>query len=133
MFDKGSKIRLIAHSLGARVVLSAIENLYNNQQWNEKHFNITSVHLLGAAVDDEEIAKDPLYIIKNPPLTYSDIKNPNKTQSVLEKLNESYDLYGIKSAYGKTIEKTVDKFYNLYNNNDKLLMMLYPSVNLTIL
>ena len=72
--------------------MSAIENLYNNQLWNIKHFNITSVHLLDVVVDDEEIAKDSLYI-KNSTLNYSDI-NSNSTilrQSALKILNESYD------------------------------------------
>jgi esterase/lipase superfamily enzyme len=56
------KIRLIAHSLGARVVLSALDSLYNNQKWNSEKFKVTSVNFIGAAVDDEEISKDLSYI-----------------------------------------------------------------------
>lgn len=60
-----SKVRIVAHSLGSRVALSALDSLHNNREWKNKNFKITSVHLLGAGVDDEEVAKDPLYIFNN--------------------------------------------------------------------
>jgi esterase/lipase superfamily enzyme len=50
-----SKIGLIAHSLGAAVVNSALISLSNNQEL-DTDFNITSVHLLGAAINRSEIA-----------------------------------------------------------------------------
>jgi hypothetical protein len=107
-------IRLIAHSMGARVVLSTLESLYKNQDWNNKNFKIASVHLMGAAVDNEEVAKSPSYV--------------NKEPSVLFDINEWYDAYGIKSAYGNAIEKEVVKFYNLFNPQDNALQLptLYP-------
>jgi pimeloyl-ACP methyl ester carboxylesterase len=127
--DKGSEVKLIAHSLGARVILSALENLNDNQQRTSKHFKISSVHLLAAAVDDE-VSKDPFYIVKNPPLnTFSILRLPFNL-SLLTDLKEAYDLYGIKSAYGKAIENVVDKFYNLYSDKDALLKLLYPSAEL---
>jgi esterase/lipase superfamily enzyme len=55
-----SDIRIMAHSLGSRVVLSALDYLFNHQ--NEFNINnqtskiIKSVHLMGAAVDNEEIS-----------------------------------------------------------------------------
>lgn len=49
-----TKVRLIGHSLGARVILTAIQDLYDTN-WNNK---ISSVHLLGAAVDNDVIGKD---------------------------------------------------------------------------
>ena len=36
--DSNSKVRLVAHSLGSRVVLSTLDSLYNNQEWNTKKF-----------------------------------------------------------------------------------------------
>jgi hypothetical protein len=87
-------VRLIAHSLGARVVLSSLESLNNNQGWNNNNFQITSVHLMGAAVDDDEISKDPSEVIS---------------------------LDGIKSAYGEAIEDEVLEFYNLVNHQDDAL------------
>src|SRR5919106_2283997 len=51
-------VRLISHSLGARVILSAIDELHKNLTWTNEGFKILSVHLLGAAVDDEEISKN---------------------------------------------------------------------------
>jgi Alpha/beta hydrolase of unknown function (DUF900) len=50
---KESNIRLIAHSLGANVVNSTVVSLSNNPNTD---FNITSVHLLGAAIGRGEIA-----------------------------------------------------------------------------
>jgi pimeloyl-ACP methyl ester carboxylesterase len=105
--NQDTKIRLVSHSMGARVILSALESLDNNQQWNRNHFKIASVHLLGPAVDDEEVSKNILYIVKNPLSLF------NKA--------EWFDPYGVKSAYGKAIEDVVVKFYNLYNPKDKVL------------
>jgi pimeloyl-ACP methyl ester carboxylesterase len=105
--NEDTKIRLIGHSMGARVILSALESLDSNQQWNRNKFKIDSVHLLGAAVDDEEVSKNILYIVKNP--------------STLFDLQEWFDPYGVKSAYGKAIEDVVLRFYNLYDPHDKLL------------
>jgi esterase/lipase superfamily enzyme len=60
-------IRLIAHSLGARLVLSALNSLHNeNQEWNNKNFKVASVHLMGAAVDDEEPSKNYIDSINQP-------------------------------------------------------------------
>jgi pimeloyl-ACP methyl ester carboxylesterase len=106
--NQDTKIRLIGHSMGARVILSALESLDINQQWNRNNFKISSVHLLGAAVDDEEVSKNILYIVKNP-------------SSLLFTPLESFDPYGVKSAYGKAIEDVVLRFYNLYDPQDKLL------------
>ena len=88
------KIRLIGHSLGSRVILSSLASLNNNIEWNKMNYNITSVHLLGAAVDNEEISKD-----------VADIDGDS----------------GIKSAYGNAIENQVIKFKNLYNPEDDVL------------
>jgi pimeloyl-ACP methyl ester carboxylesterase len=105
--NQDTKVRLIGHSMGARVILSALESLDSNQQWNRNNFKISSVHLLGAAVDDEEVSKNMLYIVKNP--------------ATLFELQEWFDPYGIKSAYGKAIEDEVLRFYNLYDPQDKVL------------
>jgi hypothetical protein len=40
-------------------------------------------------------------------------------------LIELYYVYGIKSAYGKTIENQVIEFYNLFDINDSTLKLLY--------
>jgi hypothetical protein len=57
-----SDIRLIAHSLGAAVVNSTLVSLSNNQEVNATiDFNITSVHLLGAAIDRGEIAANATF------------------------------------------------------------------------
>jgi hypothetical protein len=55
---KESNIRLIAHSLGAAVVNSTLVSLSNNPNTD---FNITSVHLLGAAIDRGEIASNATF------------------------------------------------------------------------
>jgi pimeloyl-ACP methyl ester carboxylesterase len=53
-----SNVRLVAHSLGARVALSALGILNNAETWNGRNFKIASVHLLGAAADNEKVSKD---------------------------------------------------------------------------
>ncbi len=61
---KDTKIRLIAHSLGAAVVSSTLVSLNNNQEWNSNDsndFNITSVHLLGAAIDRGATARNTTF------------------------------------------------------------------------
>jgi hypothetical protein len=92
------KIRLIAHSLGSRVVLSALDSLENNSRWKQEQFNITSVHLMGAAVDDEKISKDPFDI--------------------------DHGLFDDGKVYGTAIERNVGRFYNLYNPEDDMLERL---------
>jgi len=89
-----TKIRLIAHSLGARVVLSGLHALNNNELWKDNKFKIASVNLLGAAIDDDEVSKNSLDVISS---------------------------NGLKSAYGKVIEKEVAHFYNLFDSEDDAL------------
>jgi alpha/beta hydrolase family protein DUF900 len=48
-------IRLLSHSLGAAVIEAALVNLNNNSNWNSK---IASVHLLGAAINNQLIANN---------------------------------------------------------------------------
>jgi esterase/lipase superfamily enzyme len=43
------EVRLISHSLGARVILSALQSLHDESRGSIIRF----VHLMGAAVDDE--------------------------------------------------------------------------------
>ena len=47
-----TEIRIIAHSLGARVILSSLDSLHKDPTWNTNNFNITSVHLLGCVAVD---------------------------------------------------------------------------------
>jgi hypothetical protein len=96
--NKDVKIRLIGHSLGARVILSSLDSLHKDPIWNNTGFNLTSVHLMGAAVDDEEVSKNPQDIL-------GDLTNWGTA----------------KSDYGEAIQEEVVKFYNLYNTKDKLL------------
>jgi len=108
--NKESKIRLISHSLGARVILSGLESLHKNDIWNNNNYTLTSVHLLGAAVDNEEVSK-------------------NNSDITVDWTN----LWTGKTiAYGNAIEQEVTDFYNLYSPNDnylepKAFMQIYPS------
>jgi len=100
-YNKNVDIRLIGHSLGARVILSALDNLHKNLTWRNDNFKIISVHLMGAAVDNEEVSKNPSHITGDS---------------------------SVKSAYGKAIQGEVIRFYNLYNPEDDMLQPLpfYP-------
>ena len=95
--DKGKdmQIRMIGHSLGSRVILSSLDSLLKDGTLNKNNTPIASVHLMGAAVDDEEVTKDPRYI-----------------------LNDFTNWVTVKSDYGNSIEKVVANFYNLYSPKD---------------
>lgn len=93
-------VRIIAHSLGSRVVLSALNSLENNTRWKQGGFNITSVHLMGAAADDEKISKNQ-----------SDIDHSPSDDG---------------KVYGNAIERNVVMFYNLYNPHDDILERVDP-------
>ena len=106
------KIRLIGHSLGARVVLSSLDYLQNKELWNSKNFKIESVHLLGAAVDNEEISTNK-QVIDLDATNWGTVKSPEKT------------------GYGQAVQEEVIKFYNLYNPEDSIfepnaIYPLYP-------
>jgi hypothetical protein len=111
--ESNSKVRIVAHSLGSRVVLSSLDSLHNNKDWN-KNFTLTSVHLMGAAVDNEEIAMEPSYIVGN--------------VAIVNNTLEWYDVYGIKSTYGNVIGNEVSKFYNLFDPKDKTLSQVYGNI-----
>lgn len=108
--NNNTEVRLIGHSLGARIIFSALESLHNDERWTKDNNNIASVHLLGAAVDNEEVTKDLNDIISDPT-----------------------NIGTIKStAYGNPIEYEVIDFYNLYSPDDNYLeprtyLQIYPS------
>ena len=58
---KDTDIRFIAHSLGAEVVNGPLASLNSNQEWNKSGLNITSVHLLGAAIDRNSVAANATF------------------------------------------------------------------------
>jgi hypothetical protein len=96
--DKEMDVHLIGHSLGARVILSALDSLDKNPTWKGNGFNISSVHIMGAAVDNEEVSMNPQDIV-------SDQTNWGT----------------VKSDYGRAIQDNVIKFYNLVNPEDQVL------------
>jgi len=96
--NKDVNIRLISHSLGARLLLSTLDSLNTNPTWNNNNYKITSVHLMGAAVDADEVSKNSL-ITNNDP---------------------------VKDAYGNAIQEQVLRLYNLYNPEDNILQFVYP-------
>jgi Alpha/beta hydrolase of unknown function (DUF900) len=91
------KLRIIGHSLGSRVILSAIQWLYDNDNLRNTtsiHKKIVSVHLLGAAVGNEQISSSQTDCRFNtPPLKCS----------------------------GNAIKSEVEHFYNLYDHEDNML------------
>jgi hypothetical protein len=93
----GDKIRIIAHSLGSRVTLSALQWIHNNsieQNSNNTLKEIASVHLMGAAVNNDQISI-----------------NPNDCISYMPYLPCS----------GEAIQSEVEYFYNLFNPEDNML------------
>ena len=100
---KDIKIRLIGHSMGARVILSSLDSLHKNATWNDGNFKVASVDLLGAAVDNEEVTMNPGDIL-------------------VDKTNWGSP----KSDYGGAIQEEVVRFYNLYNPKDNVFELIYP-------
>ena len=100
---KDIKIRLIGHSLGARVILSSLDSLHKNATWNNSNFKVASVDLLGATVDDEEVTMNPGDIL-------------------VDRTNWGSP----KSDYGGAIQDEVVRFYNLYNPKDNVFESIYP-------
>ena len=92
------EIRLIAHSLGSRVTLSALQSLHDDDRYRI----IESVHLLGAAVDNEQISLDSQDCANNVP-----------------KLKCS----------GEAINATTRIFFNLYNKEDNMLTPFYSGTD----
>jgi hypothetical protein len=93
-------LRIIAHSLGSRVALSAIQSLYNNDSERDDAApkEIASVHLLGAAIDNEQVS------VNAGDCEFNDPPFP---------------------CTGKAIEAEVERFYNLYNPEDNMLQFAY--------
>lgn len=74
-----TNIRLIAHSLGAAVVNSTLISLHNDLNTTTNNgFNITSVHLLGAAINRDEIASNSTFgnAIENIVDNFYNLRNP---------------------------------------------------------
>ena len=101
--DKDIKIRLIGHSMGARIILSSLDSLHKNATWNNSNFKVASVDLLGATVDDEEVTLNPGDIL-------------------VDRTNWGSP----KSDYGGAIQEEVVRFYNLYNPKDNVFELIYP-------
>ena len=115
---KDVTVSLIAHSMGARVVLSALNNLHMNETWNNNNFKISTVHLMGAAVDDEEVSRTSIAAF-NPP-------GFGPALCSLYFLNHFSPGDGVKTAIGNAISEEVVKFYNLINPEDNVLQFIYP-------
>jgi hypothetical protein len=82
--------------------LATLQSLHTNPEWtNNLNNEIKSVHLLGAAVDHEQIS------------TMHDDCIPNKPQL---------------PCSGKAIEEEVGRFFNLYNPEDNMLQYVYNSI-----
>jgi pimeloyl-ACP methyl ester carboxylesterase len=93
-------VRIIGHSLGSRVIFSALQSLGqdNNTEWNRNNFKIASIHLMGAAIDDEQVSTNANDCMPNrPPLPCS----------------------------GNVTSLEVERFYNLVNAEDNLLQFTY--------
>ena len=56
-----AKIRLIGYSMGARLVAEAVWTLDNDERFKSDDWKIASVHLVGAAIDDEHLQTDGRY------------------------------------------------------------------------
>jgi esterase/lipase superfamily enzyme len=56
-----SRLHLIGYSLGARVVLECLQALETDDRFQRTKVLISSVHLLGAAIENEDVERDERY------------------------------------------------------------------------
>ena len=84
-------------------MLCSLDSLHDDPLWHKNNFKIKSVHLLGAAVDDEEVSNRSEFI------TFDQTKWGSP-----------------KSDYGQAIEAEVINFTNLFSSKDNLLR---PNLN----
>lgn len=101
---ENDNVRIIAHSLGSRVTLAALQSLHTNPEWNNQNKpnnQVESVHFLGAAVDNNQIS------------TRSTDCDPNEIQL---------------PCSGEALESEVGRFFNLYNPEDNMLQFVYNNV-----
>jgi hypothetical protein len=96
------KIRLIGHSLAARVIFSSLLNLDKNMSWHSNGFNITSVDLLGAAVEENAPSKTSLIgqAIKNVVIKFYNLYDPRDVM-LIEAYGpiEGPNALGLRGAY----------------------------------
>jgi pimeloyl-ACP methyl ester carboxylesterase len=118
------EVRILGHSMGTRVTLSALNTLYSNQEWNDKNFKIGSVHLMGAAVDDEIVSMNlddcdgrdlPPFPIPPDPI-------------LVERYRILVAVQMLLPCQGNSIQSEVTSFYNLYNPKDFVLLVYSVSV-----
>ena len=96
------KIHVIAHSLGAAVVDSALVILDKNSNWNNK---IASVHLLGAAIDNKLIANKTLLgnATENVVGKFYNLYNPEDDGLKVNQLTEFHQPLGLVGAPKGTV------------------------------
>jgi hypothetical protein len=108
-------IRIIAHSLGAKVVESALITLNNenNQIWKKNtSYSIASIHLLGAAIDDKSASKNTPFgnAIENTVDKFYNLYNPEdnalKYAYVKTENQNPLGLYGLKKGEPSPINYT---------------------------
>jgi esterase/lipase superfamily enzyme len=59
--NPGARIRLIGYSMGARLVAETVLALDSDDAFSNSRMKIASVHLVGAAIDNEQLQTDSLY------------------------------------------------------------------------
>jgi hypothetical protein len=108
-------IRIIAHSLGAKVVESALITLNNkyNQKWKKnRSYRIASIHLLGAAIDDKSASKNTHFgnAIENTVGKFYNLYNPEdnalKYAYVKTENQNPLGLHGLKKGESFPINYT---------------------------
>jgi hypothetical protein len=118
---RDTDIRIIAHSLGAQVVNSTLASLSSNQQWDKKTgSNITSIHLLGAAIDRSSVAANTT-LGKAIDKLVSDFYNlRNSEDNMLEYVYSSVDQHDALGLLGISHSMPLPKNYYEREVNSEL-------------
>ena len=109
-------IRIVAHSLGAKIVESALINLDNNQTWSKNSaYNITSIHLIGAAIGDTATSKNKSFGIAIDNLVDSFYNLYSSEDKVLQSLYINTEKENPLGLFGMHIEEPAPTHYIEYN------------------
>lgn len=125
--EQDTIIRIIAHSLGARVTESILANLNNSQAWNSNNFTIKSVHFLGAAIDskvaeiDTSFGKNIAHYVKNFYNLYSPEDNALETSYRDTEKEEALGLVGILNEQ--------DEPENYISHNVEMEILPFPDAD----
>ena len=109
-------VRIIAHSLGAKIIESALISLDTNPSWkNNSAYSITSIHLIGAAISDTATSRNKPFGIAIDNIVNSFYNLYSSEDKVLQTLYVNTEKENPLGLFGMKNEEPVPTHYREYN------------------